>query len=156
MSNFRSVTPVQQFDPTACWAASLEWWAKAIHDRTLITQLNLLVVYKDKWDSTNPETNPNYGTVSRANLISIFEDGRWRMTCEAISGTSFTCAHANKRMAKGPILVGYNKPGIGNHVVVVYGASETHIARMDPDGAQFVGSQAAHYQGGEVIIGYPS
>ena len=154
--NYRLVTPVQQFDPTSCWAAALEWWARAIKNRTVITQINLLNVYLNRWDSTNPDTNPNYGTVSRENLMAILRDSRWRMTCEAIAGSDFTCRHANTRMRRGPIIVGYRKPRVGNHVVVVYGASNTHIACMDPDGARFRGPRASHYQSSEVIVGYPS
>ena len=153
--NYRSIRPIQQFDPTSCWAASLEWWARAIGNRTVITQINLLNRYVDRWDSSNPDTNPNYGTVSRENLIAIIEDSIWRMTCETMSGGDFTCHYANRRMRKGPLIVGYRKPGVGNHVVSVYGASNTHIACMDPDGARFHGRPMTHYQNDEVIVGYP-
>ena len=158
--NYRRVRPIQQFDPTSCWAACLEWWARAIGNRQVITELNLLTTYVRRWDSRetlpNGNPNPDYGTVSRRNLMAILRDSRWRMTVEAIRGSSFTCHHANRRMKKGPIIVGYRKPGVGNHVVVVYGASNTHIACMDPDGGRFRGRLAAHYQNSEVIIGYPS
>ena len=156
--NYRRVRPIQQFDPTSCWAAALEWWARAIGNRSVITQLNLLNVYLRMWDSretigNNP--NPNYGTVSRNNLMSILRDPRWRMDCEAIAGSRFTCHYVNQKVRNGPIIVGYRKPSVGNHVVVCYGASETHIAKMDPDGAQFQGLRQNHYQGGEVIVGIP-
>ncbi len=154
-TNYRSVRPIQQFDSTSCWAACLEWFGRSLRSRKIITQLNLLSLYNGRWDSSNPDTNPNYGTVSRANLIAILNDSRWRLNVEAISGNLFTCHHANRRMRRGPIIVGYNKPSVGNHVVVVYGASNTHIACMDPDGAGFHGRRQSHYQNSEVIIGYP-
>jgi len=154
-TNYRATKPIQQFDPTSCWAATLEWWARAIGNRTVITQINLLNVYLRYWDSSNPDTNPNYGTVSRANLISIISDSRWRMDCETVAGIDFTCHYVNRKMKHGPLVVGYRKPGIGNHVVSVYGASNTHIACMDPDGAQFRGPLASHYQGSQVIVGIP-
>ena len=28
--DYLSIAPVQQFDPTACWTAALQWWARAI------------------------------------------------------------------------------------------------------------------------------
>ncbi len=153
--NYRSTRPIQQFDPTACWAATLEWWARATGNRTVITQLNLLNVYLRYWDSSNPDTNPDYGTVSRNNLMAIIRDGRWRMNCVAIPGRNFTCYYVNQNIRHGPLIVGYRKPGLGNHVVSVYGASNTHIACMDPDGARFHGRVASHYQSNEVIVGIP-
>lgn len=57
-TNYRATKPVQQFDPTSCWAAALEWWARAIGNRTVIKQLDLLNVYLSYWDASNPETNP--------------------------------------------------------------------------------------------------
>jgi hypothetical protein len=42
-------------------------------------------------------------------------------------------------------------------VVVAYGASETHVAAMNPDGARFVGLPVGHYsQSPEVILGIPT
>lgn len=151
----RSVRPIQQFDSTSCWAASLEWFGRSLRSRPAIAQLELIRDYNGYWDSSNPNTNPNYGTVSRTNLIAILSDSKWKLTVEAIPGSQFTCRHANQRMRRGPIIVGYNKPNFGNHVVVVYGASNTHIACMDPDGARFHGRRESHYQQQEVIIGYP-
>jgi len=156
--NYRRVRPVQQFDPTSCWAACLEWWARATGNRQVITQINLLNVYLRMWDTRQTignRDNPDYGTVSRANLMAILRDSRWRMDCEAISGSDFTCHYVNRKVGRGPIIVGYRKPRLGNHVVVVYGASETHIAKMDPDGAQFQGLRQSHYQSREVIVGIP-
>lgn len=156
MSRYHSITPVQQFDPTACWAASLEWWARAVGGgRQVITQLNLLNMYLRYWDSSNPDTNPNYGTVSRGNLIAIIRDPRWRMDCYTVQPSNFSCYYINQKMRHGPCILGYLKPGLGNHVVVSYGASNTHIAVMDPDGAKFAGRPLAHYTSAELIVGSP-
>lgn len=154
-THYRATKPVKQIDSTSCWAATLEWWARAIGNRTAITQINLLNIYVHFWDSSNPDTNPDYGTVSRTNLIEIIKDSRWRMDCETLTGTRFTCHYVNQKMKHGPLVVGYHKPNVGNHVVSVYGASNTHIACMDPDGAKFRGLLATDYQGGEVIVGIP-
>jgi len=154
--NYRSITPIQQFDPTACWAASLEWWAGAVGGgRGVVTQMNLLNLYLSYWDSSNPDTNPNYGTVSRGNLIAIIQDPRWRMDCFTVQPNDFDCYYINRKMKYGPCLLGYMRPGIGKHVVVAYGASDTHIAVMDPDGAKFIGHSLAHYKTTELIIGSP-
>lgn len=156
--NYRSITPVQQFDPTSCWAAALEWWARAIgRGRPIITQLNLLNVYVSRWDSSNPDTNPNYGTVSRANLIAIIRDPRWRMDFEAIRGSSFSCRYLNTKMRRGPCILGYFESEVGgNHVVASYGASNTHVAVMDPNRARFRGHRVGHFTSvREIIVGYP-
>ncbi len=157
-SKYRSISPIQQFDPTACWAAALEWWARGVgRGRPIITQLNLLSLYVARWDSTNPDTNPNYGTVSRANLIAIIRDPRWRMDFEAVRGRNFTCRLLNTKMRHGPCILGYFEPAVqGNHVVTAYGASNTHIAVMDPNGARFRGHRVEHFSGGtEIIVGSP-
>jgi hypothetical protein len=156
--DFLSIAPVQQFDPTACWAAALEWWARAAGGRTVVRQLDLLNLYVRFWDSSNPDTNPNYGTISRSGLISVIGDSRWSMTSTAIPGGEFTTTLLNQRMRFGPVILGYFEPSVGgNHVVVAYGASETHVAAMNPDGARFLGLPVARYsQSPEVILGVPT
>jgi hypothetical protein len=157
--DYLSIAPVQQFDPTACWAAALQWWARAIGGRVVVRQLDLLSLYVRYWDSAgDPDTNPNYGTISRAGLISVIQDSRWSMTASAMAGGDLTTRLLNQKMRFGPVILGYYEPAVsGNHVVVVYGASETHVAAMNPDGARFVGRPIGDYSGSpEVILGIPT
>jgi hypothetical protein len=60
-------------------------------------------------------------------------------------------------MRLGPVILGYYEPAVsGNHVVVAYGASATHVAVMNPDGGHFRGSPVGHYSlSTEVILGIP-
>jgi hypothetical protein len=158
-TDYLSIAPVQQFDPTSCWAAALQWWARAIGGRTVIRQLDLLNIYLRYWDSSgDPDTNPNYGTISRAGLISVIGDSRWAMTASAMPGGELTTSLLNQKMRFGPVILGYYEPAVsGNHVVVVYGASETYAAAMNPDGASFRGLPIGHYsQSSEVILGIPT
>ena len=157
--DYLSIALVQQFDPTACWAAALQWWARAIGGRTVVRQIDLLNIYLQYWDSTgDPDTNPNYGTISRSGLISVIGDSRWGMTALAMAGGELTTVLLNQKMRLGPVILGYYEPSVrGNHVVVVYGASETYVAAMNPDGARFVGLPVGHYsQSSEVILGIPT
>ncbi len=156
--NYLAIRPVAQFDPTACWAACLEWWARAMGNRTIITQLNLINLYHDQWDSSNPDANPNYGTVSADNLRAILRDARWGLSCEDVSGSHFTCSYVNQKMRRGPCIVGYYEQAVqGNHVVVPYGASATHVAYMDPDGGRFRGLPVGHFTGtASIIVGWPN
>lgn len=156
--DYRSVAPVAQFDPTACWAASLEWWARAIGGRNVVRQLDLLNIYVRYWDSRDPDNNPNYGTMSRESLIAVINDPRWGMTATTMHGTRLTTTLLNHKMRLGPVILGYYEPSVGgNHVVVAYGASNTHVAVMNPDGGHFRGLPVAHYaHSAEVILGVPA
>jgi hypothetical protein len=157
--DYLSIAPVQQFDPTSCWAAALQWWARAIGGRVVVRQLDLLNLYVRYWDSSgDPDTNPNYGTISRAGLISVIEDSRWGMTASAMPGGDLTTVLLNQKMRLGPVILGYYEPSVGgNHVVVAYGASETYVAAMNPDGGQFRGLPIGHYSHSpEVILGIPA
>jgi hypothetical protein len=157
-TDYLSIAPVAQFDPTSCWAAALEWWARAIGGRTVVRQLDLLNIYVRYWDSSDPDNNPNYGTISREGLISVINDSRWGMTATAMPGTQFTTVLLNQKMRLGPVILGYYEPAVsGNHVVVAYGASETHVAAMNPDGGHFRGRLVEHYSHSpEVILGIPT
>jgi len=121
-------------------------------------QVDLLNTYVQHWDSRgDPDTNPNYGTISRAGLLAVINDPRWGMTAEAIPGRTLTCDYLNARLRRGPVILGYYEPAVGGkHVVVAYGASSTHVAVMNPDGGRFVGRQVGHYQSPEVILGVPT
>lgn len=154
-TDYLQIPAVQQFDPTSCWAAVMEWWARATPNRAVITQVNLLNVYLRYWDTANPDSNPNYGTISRAGMIAVIEDSRWRMSCEILRGPQFTCQYVNTKMRNGPLVVAFKRADGSGHAVSVYGASNTHIACMDPDGARFRGLQPNHYQSSEVIVGIP-
>jgi len=156
--DYLSISPVAQFDPTSCWAAALEWWARAIGGRVVVRQVDLLNVYLRYWDSSNPDNNPNYGTISREGLISVINDSRWGMTASAMPGTQLTTVLLNQKMHLGPVILGYYEPAVsGNHVVVAYGASETHVAAMNPDGGHFRGLTVDHYSHSpEVILGIPT
>lgn len=56
-------------------------------------------------------------------------------------------------MVKGPVILGYYEPAVrGNHVVVAYGATSSHVAVMDPDGEHFRGRPIGVFTSSSVII----
>src|ERR1039458_3687571 len=125
----------------------------------VVTQVELLKLYLNYWDSSgDPDTNPNYGTISRRGLISVINDSRWSMSASPMAGGDFTTVLLNQKMRFGPVILGYYEPAVsGNHVVVAYGASETYVAVMNPDGARFIGLPVGHYsQSSEIILGIPT
>jgi hypothetical protein len=156
--DYLSIAPVTQFDPTSCWAAALEWWARAIGGRTVVRQMDLLNIYVRYWDSRDPDNNPNYGTISREGLMSVINDSRWGMEASAMPGRQLTTELLNQKMRLGPVILGYYEPTVsGNHVVVAYGASATYVAAMNPDGGYFRGLLVGHYSHSpEVILGVPT
>ena len=154
-TDYLRIAPVAQFDPTSCWAAALEWWARAIGGRTVVRQVDLLNIYVRYWDSSDPDNNPNYGTISREGLIAVINDPRWGMTASAMPGSQLTTVLLNQKMRQGPVILGYYEPAVnGKHVVVAYGASATHVAAMNPDGGHLRGLPVEHYSHSqEVILG---
>jgi len=156
--DYLRIAPVAQFDPTSCWAAALEWWARAIGGRAVVRQLDLLNIYVRYWDSRDPDNNPNYGTISRTGLISVLNDTRWGMVASPMPGAQLTTVLLNQKMRLGPVIIGYYEPEVqGNHVVVAYGASATYVAAMNPDGGHFRGRLVNHYASSpEVILGIPT
>jgi hypothetical protein len=157
--DYTRIPAVVQFDPAACWAASLEWWARAMGNRPVMNQLGLINLYHSRWDSRGDmDTNPGYGTVSRANLIAVLGDGRWQTAVEEIHGSAFTCAYVNQKVRFGPCIVGYYEPAVrGNHVVVAYGASSMLVDCMNPDGGRFMSRPPSVYQlTARLVVAWPT
>ncbi len=134
---YRSITPIQQFDSTACWAASFAWWTRAMPSRTNVTQGQMLSRYSHLCN--NDESSPDYGTLSLHNLQTLFGQSCWRMNRRNISIRGDTLTRLQEYMENGPFVLGYHQLSVGNHVVVAF---ETHgspdrISVMDPNGAAF-------------------
>jgi hypothetical protein len=156
--DYTKISAIQQFDSTACWAASLEWWARAIGNRPIIAQLDLIELYRKHWDARNPNTNPNYGKISDEGLVEVLRDQRWGMNGANMPGSWFSCYDANQRMRFGPALLGYYEPSLSSyHVIAIYGASATHVACMDPHGARFTARPIGYFtRSNRLIVGWPA
>jgi len=153
-TDYMSITPIAQFDETSCWAAALEWWAKAT-GRVAVSQLNLISKYQQYWDSTGDvDSNPNYGTVSKSNLMLILSDPCWRMRCEEIRGAAFNQTYLNGKL---PCYVAYYEQEVGgSHAVVVCAADETVVKCMDPAFGGFRNFRYGQFQRTRtLIVGWP-
>jgi len=152
-TDFTTISAVAQFDETSCWAAALEWWARASR-RVVIDQLTLISKYEQYWDSSgDPDTNPNYGTVSRDGLMSIMSEPVWRMRCEEIQGVALNQRYVNGKL---PCILAYFEREMGGyHAVVACEASETVLKCMDPAWGGFRNFRYNHFQGkGRLIVGW--
>jgi|WetSurSiteA1Bulk_404760.scaffolds.fasta_scaffold01967_4 hypothetical protein len=143
-TEYTAISPIAQFDGTSCWAAALEWWARAA-GRVAINQLNLISKYQQYWDSSgDSDSNPNYGTVSKSNLIQILSDPCWRMRCEEVRGATFSRQYVSGKL---PCYVAYFESEMGgSHAVVVCAADETTAKSMDPAYGAFRNFRYGHFQ----------
>jgi hypothetical protein len=151
---------VRQNDQTACWAASLEWWARAT-GRTVITQNNLLVKYVKHWNSQmylpDGSDNPDYGTISRDGLLEVWKDSIWNLNVATANGSVATAAYMKTKIARGPCLIGYYEPKVkGKHVVCPWSVEDPTVGVMNPDGGKIENKPLATFQGTtEILIAWP-
>jgi hypothetical protein len=133
--------PVAQFDPTACWAASLEWWLAAMSPaRAEVDQLNLLQDFNGFWNTD--ESSPDYGTVSEANLRLIYAWPTVRMSSRKFTN-GMNIDFIKEKLAKSPVVVGYYEPAVNSyHVAVIHSVNVPNspygeINVMDPNRGRF-------------------
>lgn len=153
--NYRNIKAVKQIDETTCWAASLEWWLKVVGGRGEFTQEDLLKEYHQYWKDT-PD-----GTITKAGMMSLVYDPRWRMNVQWTYAYQFSEAILEEHIARGPIYIGYYEKKVsGNHVNVIYQAidkgSYSRLKVMEPNGGKHKIRNHSYYQGiGEIIIASP-
>lgn len=154
MTRYRSIPPVQQFDASACWAASLEWWTIAM-GRTRVRQDELIRDFDHLWTAAD---GADYGTVTFQSLQVIIGHARWNMSRVTRQGRSTSLADIQGYVGRGPSIVGYHQPGLGNHVVVAFAVltGPDRVVVMDPNGARFRElSMQTLTQSSRLLIGSP-
>jgi len=148
--------PVKQDDETECWAAALDWWTLVTPDRLHADKLTLISDYVRYWDTRETlddgSANPDYGTMTPQNMKKVMDEARWKMNTEVIPGAKFTMDFINQRLQNGPLMIAFNRIGLGGHALCIYGATPTHYAAMDPDGGKFIGRLAAYYTQSRAIL----
>jgi len=163
IGRYRQIAAIGQQDNTCCWAASLEWWARA-SGRENTEQYILIEDYDYLWD------NGGDGTISRAGMLTIVRDARWRMNHQvlpSVNDLNSTVMFAFLR--SGPVYTGFwDRQVNGNHVNVIYGmgdGDDPPIYAMEPahsrrsDGSyrgRHVRRHLSYYKRqGEVILASP-
>ncbi|MCO6512045.1 MAG: hypothetical protein J5I65_14770 [Aridibacter famidurans] len=135
VGRYRHIAAVGQQDDTCCWAACLEWWARAT-GREETEQWILMEDYDQLW------MNSSDGTITREGMISLVSDSRWDMAHQVLPDRShMTRAVLFAFLRSGPVYTGfYDRNVTGNHVNVIYGMDDAEtnpqIFAMEPAASQ--------------------
>ena len=148
---------VRQFDPTACWAAGLEWWLRCMRDsRSLITQLNLINRFASLWNQD--EDSPEYGTITGEGLGVVMNDDAIRMDHVVRTASSWDKDFINTKLPISPVLIGYYEPEVnGFHVNIIHSLNNTETADvnvMDPNGGRFRTRSNRHFKSRNYVLGW--
>lgn len=121
--NYKSINPIGQIDPTACWMACLCWWLKAARNQNK-RQLDIISLFGPIWS--------NEGTIDAEKLKSevIKHNAIFKMNIQEIFPNNL------EHWADGslPLLIGFRTPGGTGHMNVIHGFNkETRMVEaMEP------------------------
>lgn len=154
--SYRNIDAVKQIDETTCWAACLEWWLKAVENRTKLTQEDALQRYLQYWkDSAD-------GSISKHGMSQIVYDADWRMEVQYQLAWNMSEETLLEHIARGPVYFGYYEKKVnGNHVNVVYGAIEKKsglkLQVMEPDRGKHKIRTFSYYTNniGDIVLASP-
>jgi len=151
--------PVAQFDQTACWAAGLEWWLRCMSgSRAFRNQYTLINDFVQYWDSTgDPETNPEYGTITGEGLGHVMDDSRIQMDY-VVKGTGiWDGSFIEGKLAISPVLIAYNETEVnGFHVNIIHSlnTSAPDVNVMDPNRGRFRTRSHQHFNTANYVLAW--
>jgi hypothetical protein len=147
---------VAQFDPTACWAAGLEWWLKCmVNSRTVRNQLSLINDFVAFWNSD--EDDPEYGTITGVGLGHIMDAPSIRMDYLVKGHGSWDRTLIETKLAISPILIGYNETEVGGfHVNVIHSLNgdSPDVNVMDPNGGRYRTRGHGQFNVSDYVVGW--
>ena len=133
---------VAQFDPTACWAAGLEWWLRCMTQmphRNVINQLDLINRFVQYWN--HDESSSEYGTIDGIGLGHVMDDAAINMSYAVRAAGRWDGALITEKLAISPVLIGYLETEVGGfHVNVIHSLNDTTSADvnvMDPNRGRY-------------------
>ncbi len=149
--------PVAQFDPTACWAAGLEWWLRCMHQsRNVRNQLQLINEFVDHWDSD--EDSPSYGTITGEGLGQIMADSSIRMDYVVRASGTWEASFVNGKLPTSPVLIAYNEAEVGGfHVAIIHslnGGDTADVNVMDPNRGRYRTRSHSHFTGRNYVLAW--
>lgn len=121
--NYKLVPAVGQFDPTACWMASLSWWLRAVHGKKM-RQIDIMAMFGAVWGAN--------GTIDPVPLKAgiIANNSLFKMQVEEIFPGSLEYWASGSK----PTLIGFKTPAGFGHMNVIYGldAESKKVGAMEP------------------------
>ncbi|MDQ6786938.1 MAG: hypothetical protein M3033_09040 [Acidobacteriota bacterium] len=149
--------PVAQFDPTACWAAGLEWWLRCMRNsRAFTSQLDLINRFSEYWN--HDEDSPEYGTITGVNFGHIMDHDSIRMSYVVRAAGSWDKDFIAGKLDISPVVIGYNEQEVnGFHVNVIHSLNNTASADvnvMDPNGGRYRTRSNQHFKSGNYVLGW--
>jgi hypothetical protein len=166
--DYTTVSPVQQFDDMACWAASMEWWLNYMGgSRPQMTQYDIIQIKKVKDNSYYPEdtdegnADQNFGGLTKAGMKALFNYSPFKMQYKKYGAGALKLASLTKRLKKSPIVIMYYDATVqGYHANVVVKAEEVlwglanGVTSMEPPNPSFESRFLSWFTSGEVYIGW--
>ncbi|WP_128548716.1 hypothetical protein [Larkinella soli] len=124
-----------QFDQAACWAACLEWWLRYMNYNrhghfTIRNQMSIMSHFSGEWNAD--DTSSGYGTIPPAALRRVVRSDWFQMEDE--SRTGLDAAFISGKLQRSPVVVGYQKPGVGPHINIIfeYNPGNHRVRSFDP------------------------
>ena len=153
--------PVAQIDPTACWAASLEWWLTCMNPkRSPARQIDLISRYVRYWDARmeiNGKENKDYGTVSAVNFVKMISQPEISM--EYLLCTVPDLQVIRQKLSQSPVIIAYYEPKVkGSHVNVIHSTNLDHslgdINVMEPNQGRFESKDVRRFTTKQCLLGW--
>jgi hypothetical protein len=144
---YSHINAVSQNHRNACWAACLEFWAKAVNNNNSITQHTLRneagikACYEHDSETNtnlNDSTDDGYGKMEAWELLWLMRQPRWGM--QVAQFTRMSSKKLKKKLQNGPVFIGfYDLSGNTWHVNVICGYDSTlkMVSVMEPRSGQF-------------------
>ncbi len=148
---------VAQFDATACWAASLEWWLRCMSQtRRVRNQLDLVNQFVQYWNSN--EASPAYGTITGEGLGHILDDASINMEYVVKAAGTWDKPLVSQKLSISPVLIAYNELEVGGfHVNIIHSLNDTTTADvnvMDPNRGRYRTRSNSRFTSGNYVLGW--
>lgn len=163
--DYNLIPAVWQFDPMACWAASMEWWLRYMSpNRTITTQFDLAKEFQKYTylpeDDDADAPDENFGGLTKDGLLKMIETKRFKMKHKSLSGVSLSSYYLGLKLKKSPVFISfYDVTAGGYHANVLVkavsdGRGNQSVTAMEPRTRVFMTRPIIHYQQWNVVIGY--
>lgn len=122
-SHDSGVPPEGQMDLTACWAACLAWWLRALPDRENSSQKAIMTRAAGIWSRD--------GTLSLLAVKQLYERMNVKITCEVVSPTALDQYLVPSKL---PLILGFRTGVMGGHVNVIHAVdtAKGNVTAMEP------------------------